>query len=555
VSSIGENPSLRAFLLTILRRPAAFRRPTCKMTGTGQNQRRVGSDTIKNETTPLEDPGLRASVTIQRGLTVLALVRRARRRILHNLLFYEGANAASAALCAFILLLVIGTQVLNWYWALLLPGAAVGLAVWRVRRRLPSLYVTAQRVDRRMQLADALSTALYFGTEQTTPRPSSALRDYQRTEADRVATGVDPRQAVPYVAPRSAYITAVLLLVASSLFGLRYGLTDRLDLKQPLAFILRDSLGLPEQSQRARLDPRKDPNKLADDDPLATDQGQPADSADQNQPPEDSAENTSQEPQKGTPKADPKSKNSQSDADNSEDGQADQSEQPLDSKQNANSKDGQKDGKESQSGNSPSSQSQQNNQSLLSKMKEAMQNLLSSMQQNPREQQQNASNQMSKGGKSQQNQGKQQAKGEKSKSQSGDSQDQQSADEGQEAQNSPGQSADQQDSPLANKQPGSGAGNRDGAKDVRQAEQLAAMGKISEIIGKRAANVTGEATVDVENTSQQLRTGYQDRRGEHSQTGAEIHRDEIPVALESYVEQYFEQVRKQPAPKEAPKDK
>jgi hypothetical protein len=481
---------------------------------------------------------------------VLALVRRARRRILHNLLFYEGANAVSAALCAFILLLVIGTQVLDWYWALLLPGAAVGLAVWQVRRRLPSLYVTAQRVDRRMQLSDALSTALYFTTEQSGARPSSPLRERQRVEADRVAAGVDTRQAVPYLVPRSAYITAVLLLVASSLFGLRYGLTDRLDLKQPLALILGNSLGFPQQSQRAQLDPRQDPNKRADDDPLAADQGQPTDSADQNEQPDDSPENFSEEPQKGATKADKKSNNNQSDADTSEDGQADQSEQPLDSKQNANSKDGQKEGKDSQSGKSPNSQSQQNNQGLLSKMKEAMQNLLSSMQQNSREQQQSASNQASKGGKSQQNQGKQQAKGDKSKSQSGDSQDQQSADEGQEAQNTPGQSADQQDSPLANKQPGSGAGNRDGDKDVRQAEQLAAMGKISEIIGKRAANVTGEATVDVENTSQQLRTGYQERHGEHTQAGAEIHRDEIPVALESYVEQYFEQVRKQPAPKD-----
>lgn len=479
---------------------------------------------------------------------MLALVRRARRRILHNLLFYEGANAVSAALGAFILLLVIGTQVLNWYWALLLPGAAVGLAVWQVRRRLPSLYVTAQRVDRHMQLADALSTALYFTTEQPGARPSSALRDCQRTEADRLAAGVDPRQAVPYVVPRSAYITGVLLLVASSLFGLRYGLTDRLDLKQPLAVILGSSLGFPQQSQRARLDPRQDPHKLGDD-PLATDQGQPTDAADQNPQPDDSPENLSEEPQKGGTKADGQPKNGRSETDPSEDGQADQSEQPLDSKQNSNSKDGQKDGKEQQSGNSPSSQSQQNNQSLLSKMKEAMQNLLSSVQQNSREQQQSASNQTSKGGKGQQSQAKQQSKGDKSKSQSGDSQDQQAADDGQEAQNNPGQSVDQQDSPLANKQPGSGAGNRDGAKDVRQAEQLAAMGKISEIIGKRAANVTGEATVDVENTSQQLRTGYQERRGEHSQTGAEIHRDEIPVALESYVEQYFEQVRKQPAPK------
>jgi len=43
------------------------------------------------------------------------------------------------------------------------------------------------------------------------------------------------------------------------------------------------------------------------------------------------------------------------------------------------------------------------------------------------------------------------------------------------------------------------------------------MGKISEIIGKRSANVTGEATVEVQATSQQLRTPYARRGAEHSQ--------------------------------------
>ena len=69
------------------------------------------------------------------------------------------------------------------------------------------------------------------------------------------------------------------------------------------------------------------------------------------------------------------------------------------------------------------------------------------------------------------------------------------------------------------------------------------MGKISEIIGKRSANLTGEATVEVQSTSQQLRTPYARRGAEHSQGGAEIGRDEVPVALQSYVERYFEQVR------------
>jgi len=477
---------------------------------------------------------------------VLALVRMARRRILNNHLLCEGSNAASAALLAFILLLVFGTQALNWYWAILLPAGAIAVAAWRVRKRMPSLYVTAQRVDRRLSLADALSTAVFFRDETATPAASAELRRLQLADAERVAKGVDARQAVPYAFPRTAYAAAALLLVASSVFALRYGLTDHLDLKQPLARILQQKLGYGEPDKQARLDPRQRQKELASDDPLATEQGQPNDPAELDQQPGDTAENSEQSKQAAA-KADAKSKADQSEADANQDGQADQSEQPADGQQNSSPKNGQKEGKDSQTG-SPNSQKSQNNQSLLSKMKDAMQNLLSSLQQNPREQQQNASNQSGKGNKGQQNQNKQQSKGEKSKAQSGDSQDQQTAEDSQEAQNAQGQSAEQQDS-LANKQPGSGAGNRDGAKDVRQAEQLAAMGKISEIIGKRAANVTGEATVDVQNTAQQLRTSYQERRSEHAQTGAEINRDEIPVALESYVEQYFEQVRKQAPPK------
>jgi hypothetical protein len=79
---------------------------------------------------------------------------------------------------------------------------------------------------------------------------------------------------------------------------------------------------------------------------------------------------------------------------------------------------------------------------------------------------------------------------------------------------------------------------------VKLAEQMAAMGKLSEIIGKRSANVTGEAMVEVKNTSQQLSTRYEAKRAAHGESGTEISRDEVPVALQGYVQQYFEQVRK-----------
>src|SRR5262249_15694945 len=104
------------------------------------------------------------------------------------------------------------------------------------------------------------------------------------------------------------------------------------------------------------------------------------------------------------------------------------------------------------------------------------------------------------------------------------------------------------DSQQSSKQPGSGIGSQDGDKAIRNAEQLAAMGKISEILGKRSATITGEATVEVQTTNQQLHTPYAQKGTQHREAGAEINRDEVPVSLQPYVQQYFEQVRKQAAP-------
>ena len=90
-------------------------------------------------------------------------------------------------------------------------------------------------------------------------------------------------------------------------------------------------------------------------------------------------------------------------------------------------------------------------------------------------------------------------------------------------------------------------GKQDGDKSVREAEQLAAMGKISEIIGKRAANVSGEVMVEVASGKQQLKTQYSQRKATHGEAGGEINRDEVPLAYQQYVQQYFEEVRKLPA--------
>ncbi len=93
----------------------------------------------------------------------------------------------------------------------------------------------------------------------------------------------------------------------------------------------------------------------------------------------------------------------------------------------------------------------------------------------------------------------------------------------------------------------SGMGSQEGDKTAKQAEALKAMGKISELLGKRAENVKGAVMVEVGSTKQQLKTPLGQSESTHAEAGSEIHRDEVPPIYEQFVEQYFDKIRK-PAP-------
>jgi hypothetical protein len=408
---------------------------------------------------------------------VFTLVRRARQRLLYNELLSQGANASSAALIAFILLLLFGTQVLKWQWAVAMPLVAAGVGIYLACRRLPSLYTVAQMVDRRCGLADTLSTALYFSQGEPASDVSREIRQSQFERAGRLAQTVDVRRAVPYTMPRTVYLVAALLVVGAGLFTLRYGLSRRLDLKPPLARILQQRFGGNQPTEQAR-----DERPKAPENPDSRDEGT-------------------------APFSDP-------------DQQPDVAGEPI------------QDAGAAVTANEASDKSS----SLLTKAEDGIANLFSSLKP-PR----SLPGDRPQSGKDQSAQ--QQAKGPQSGGQPGDSPEGQPGEEAKDSQDSQGKSAGARDTEQAGKQPGSGVGSQDGEKNIRQAEQLAAMGKISEIIGKRSANVTGEATVEVRSTRQQLRTPYAPRGAEHSQGGAEIGRDEIPIALQTYVERYFEEVR------------
>ncbi len=493
---------------------------------------------------------------------MLTLVRRARRRFFGNELLSEGANAASAALIAFILLLLAGSEVLDWRWAALIPAAAAAAGLYRARRRLPTPYVLAQIVDRRMALADTLSTALYFSQGGRPSPVSPEMRQCQFAQAGRASEAVDVRRAIPYTMPRTAWLLAALILVASSLFALRYGLNRRLDLKPPLARILQQTFGPTPRTELARdlernrppaPEPQEDSDTPVDRDPRSGGESDPA---------ADNSSDGSNQPgadKNGAAAGDPRKQGEKSEkpGEGEEEAQAGSSSEAKDSGNSGSGQQGNAKSEQKQQSGAQQDANSGQNSSLLNKVKDAFQNLLSRAkpQQGDTGQQPSAADQKGQQGKGQQAGAKQQSARngpQQTSGQQGDSQEGQAGQDAQSSQDPQGKGTGKSDSPQASKQPGSGIGSQDGDKSIKQAEQLAAMGKITEIFGKRSANITGEATLEVNSTSQQLRTPYAPRGAQHAQSGAEIDRDEVPVALQAYVEQYFEQVRKH-APAAPPK--
>lgn len=478
---------------------------------------------------------------------MLTLVARARRRLFHNELFNQSAHAVTAILIALILLLLLGTQILGWQFLVLISAVAVGLAVYFSWKRRPTLYTAAQVIDRRLSLADTISTAFHFRDDQSTNHASSEIREFQRERAGRVSESVDVRQAVPYRMPRSAYVMTALLLVAGSLFALRYGMLGSLNLQPPLAHVFQQltDKNRDEVARNNRKQPPQTPEPPDDAGASVNDPEQKSMQPDNSVSDGADASGDSQADKNDSSQGDNKkdgARNAKSNGEGDQDAQAESN--PSQSGDNNGQESGKQDQKQQQSGKQDGN-NQGENSSLMNKAKDLLQNLLSSIkppQSNPGNPQQNndPNNQQSKG---QQKQGEK--NGQQKSAQKGDQSEGQQGEPGEDQQDQKDQANGKSDSQQASKQPGSGAGNQDGDKRIKQAEDLAAMGKLTEIMGKRSANLTGEATIEVQSTSQQLRTAYAPGGAQHGQSGGQIDRDEIPVAMQPFVQEYFKQARKQ----------
>ncbi|HVW11829.1 MAG TPA: hypothetical protein VHC90_24775, partial [Bryobacteraceae bacterium] len=412
------------------------------------------------------------------------LIRSARRRLLWNEALKQFALSAALAIAGVALLLTLGTRYIEWWVVALFAAIVTVWAATRLRRRLPSEYAAAVWLDEKSGLHDSLSTAHYFSTHGAPDAHTEALLAAQRGQAESMAGNVDVSLAVPFRFPKALYGLVALLLVSTGLVTIRYFYGHTLDLRAPITEVIFEDQAAktpaaakpPHRTeQQAELEEARSLlDKLGLGANLEQNPDQKLDEAlaDALRGPETTPGNTDAakfDPKmnKGDPidQAQPKDNSKNGGA-----GQAGDRSGQKESSENANSQSGQS----GQSG-------EKSEKSLLSRLKEAMDNMI------------NAPNQGEKknnGGGKQPKSSSQQADASQQAGQQGDEQNQGQANGeangATQKSNSPGQtsgnSPEKQEGPAA-------AGSQDGEKAIRLAEQTKAMGKISELIGKRSEQV------------------------------------------------------------------
>jgi hypothetical protein len=489
---------------------------------------------------------------------LLEVVARARRRLLWNALAFQLAVAVIAASVVLALLLFVGTDLFGWRWVIILPAVSLCAGMWISHRRLPAAYPTAQLVDGRLKLSDALSTALFFARPHP-PRPcDEGARQAQLAQANRIAAGADIREAVPIRIPRIIYLAALPAVIAAGLFAWRYQFYSHLDLRAPMTNIV-EALLKDVRTELAKLKDgvnRPDP-PVPPDPPESEQPGTPAAAASASQSehanPADTRDSASTTSAKGSASRQQTEVADNTMAEDKGDGESQPGQQSPDDRSNSQndpSSNRQTDGKRQQQGKGNQGESSSGaSTSTLSSIKNSIANLLSAL--TPKSggsgQQKQQQQQMSKsqGGRSNGNNQKEGAQGSSS--------DNAEPGEGsQQPGNGKSAGGVQTAGTPSEKQPGNGAGRDDGAKDIQTAQQLEAMGKLSVLLGKRSENITGEFTAEATPGPQRLTTAYERRGVQHTTVQATAERDDVSLASQEYVQRYFELVRKSGAPSGRP---
>lgn len=455
------------------------------------------------------------------------LLAKARQRSFQHLLLQQLTRAAAITIACGIIILLAGTQYLSALWLLVVAAVALGTGVYIALRRRPSTYRIAQRIDAKLKLADTLSTAAHF--IESPEAADASLRESQRLQAERLAESVDLKHALPLTLPRAFYPTLALALGLAGVFLMRYAVLGSMNPQPSLvASAYNNVFGAPQE--QPKLQGSKDGGE------------QPGDG--RNQDKEASKNNDFA----GDPSAnfDPATPESLKDQTKQEE-KKEQGNDPNTKGNNFNKDappDDKKEGSKESAGGKQSDKADQE-PSLLNKVKDALNQMMNKMKSSPKDSDKNQKSDPTESEQQSAQEGQSQEKGDSKQSKDG-----KQSNNAQDGSNS-SQMKSSQDTQ-------SGMGSQEGDKTAKQAEALKAMGKISELLGKRAENVKGAVMVEVGSTKQQLKTPLGQSESTHAEAGSEIHRDEVPPIYEQFVEQYFDKIRRPsqintPAPQDAPK--
>jgi hypothetical protein len=451
----------------------------------------------------------------------------AARRYVSVLVFSETPIALSFLLGAAIILLLAGTRLIDvrWLWVAAVTGLL--FAGIRVRKRWLSRYRLAQTLDRRLHLNDSLSTAWYLLTQNSVSESTTTAR--QIAGAEGVASAIEPRRAFPFEWTSVWAMPGILALVIVALFTVRHGRSERLDLRSSL---------LPAPVQRLLLPQRSEANEIQHHASKSSPQNPQA-----SMPPDQSGVPIAERPNELTAG---KSMDGTGGA-NSLGASSGSAEKALDDLQRAQQL--------------ASDQQRNSSSSLLNRMQNALGGVMAKLQQalkpgdsRPPKNGQNGEpspddEKNSQAGEANAKSPSQQA--DSSPTQRGDTNGQPSAAQPQavEKTNSAAQLGNaKQPANESGDNSQSGAGRNDGRKDLREAEQLKALGKLEEIIGKRSASVTGDMTIEKSSGKQQLQTEYSNEVARHSDQGGEVNRDEIPPEYRAYIRAYMDAIHKRAPP-------
>ena len=456
------------------------------------------------------------SLELRRSLS--DLLAKARTRSFQHLLVHQLTRAAAVVFGGGVVILLAGTEYLSAFWLVLLVTAAAAAAIYLALRNRPSEYKVAQKIDANLKLADTLSTAAHF--QETPGTADAAIRESQRLQAERAAQSVDLKQALPLSRPRALYPAIGLALALAAVLLLRYAVLGSFDPHTSLVASAYDNV-FGSAKQQAKLpgspeggdqpgDGREEGKENAKNNDFAGDPSANFDPA----TPENQQEQNKQEASNKDQGADGGKKEDSPGKDSSSDEQKQGDKQQADGNQNAKSN---------------------TEPSLLNKVREALNDMLNKMKSSPNDQ---GKNQKSDPSDSEQQPGQDGQSQEK-----GDSQQAQNGKQSSDAQDGSNSSQNQK-----SQEPQNGIGSQEGDKAAKEAQALKAMGKITELLGKRAENVKGAVMVEVGSTKQQLKTPVGQGQSTHAEAGSEIHRDEVPPIYEQFVQQYYEKIRKTAPP-------